>query len=72
MDRRNAAKLLLPIFLLAGLDQLPSERGNRELPEPAQEPCPNCGEKFIRKRANWNFCKAGCYIEWLEKQKTEA
>ena len=72
MDKRNAAKLILPIFLLAGLDQLPIEHGNRSLSEPAKETCPNCGGKFIRKRANWNFCKEECYKEWLEKQRTEA
>jgi len=72
MDRKNAAKLILPIFLLAGLYELPSERGKRTLTAPEQETCPNCGKQFVRVRANWNFCQATCYKSWLKKQNQTA
>ena len=72
MDRKNAAKLLLPIFLLAGLDQLPSERDQRKPTEPEKETCPNCGKQFVRVRVNWNFCQATCYRSWLKKQNQTA
>lgn len=63
------AKLLLPIFMLAGLDGLSTVRqGDGDAPP--QEECPNCGKKFVRVRSNWNFCQASCYKAWLKKQTT--
>ena len=62
------AKMIVPLLLLAGLDDLQVDR-KEEHQQLAECANPDCKMKFVKVRRNWNFHSRECYLAWMAKQK---